>query len=193
MDAEVTPPDEPGAHANPVLWITLGVPLAAVCASVLTLFLAVREAEPPLPARYSWEGLALEHDQARAARAAALGAAATLDFESPGRLRVELAFAATGAALPPVLELHLTHATLPPLDRSLRLLRDADSGAFVAELPALQPGHWLVELATAGPAAPGTPAATPPATAATPPAAAGNDWRLRGEFNSPASIVRLGR
>lgn len=189
------PPDEPGSRANPVLWIMLGVPAAAVCASLLTLFLAVRGSEPPLPAQYAWEGMALEHDQARAMRAAALGAAATLDFESPGRLRVELAFAAPAAVPPPVLAMRLTHATLPALDRSLRLVRNAVSGAYVVDLPTLQRGHWLVELAAATPRAAGAPGSgtvTGSASARHASIAPGDDWRLRGEFKAPASSVRLG-
>ncbi len=173
MDAEVMPPDPPAAGANPVLWIALGVPAAAVCASVLTLFLAARGAEPPLPPQYAWEGQALERDQARAVRADVLGAAAELDFASAGTLRVGLAFGKPDATLPAALELHLTHATLPSLDRRLRLVHRGATADFSVEMPPLARGHWLVELAPA-------------------PDSGGEGWRLRGEFNAPNAFVRLG-
>ncbi len=161
------PPDDDGRRANPVVWIMIGVPLAAVCASVLTLFLAARGAEPSLPAHYSWEGQALEQDQARADRAATMGVGAELEFDRSGRVRTTLSFGETVATPPPELQLRLTHATLPALDRSVRLVRDAGSGLYAADLPALPRGHWLVELAAA-------------------------DWRLRGRFEAPVSYVRLG-
>jgi uncharacterized protein len=166
MDAEVMPPDDSPGRANPVVWIMIGVPLAAVCASMLTLFVAARGSEPPLPAQYSWEGKALEQDFARADRAGALGAAAELEFDT-GRVRVALDFSAAKEPLPATLELRLTHATLPALDRAITLARDAGSGGYWADLPALQRGHWHVELA-------------------------GTDWRLRGRLEAPASYVRLG-
>jgi len=166
MDAEVMPPDDSAGRANPVVWIMIGVPLAAVCASVLTLFLAARGSEPTLPAQYSWEGEALEQDFARAERAGALGAAAEVGFDA-GRVRIALDYGASTEALPPALELRLTHSTLPALDRTIRVVRDAGSGAYSADLPALQRGHWHVELA-------------------------GTDWRLRGRFEAPVSYVRLG-
>lgn len=166
MDAEVMPPGESRGRANPVVWIMIGVPLAAVCASVLTLFLAARGSEPTLPAQYSWEGEALEQDFARADRAGALGAAAELEFGA-GRVRIALDFSASTQALPPALELRLTHATLPALDRTVRVVREPGSAAYSADLPALQRGRWHVELA-------------------------GADWRLRGRLEAPVSYVRLG-
>jgi uncharacterized protein len=166
MDAEVMPPDDAPGRANPVVWIMIGVPLAAVCASMLTLFLAARGSEPPLPAQYSWEGKALEADFARADRAGTLGAAAELEFDT-GRVRVALDFSASNEALPAALELRLTHATLPALDRAITLVRDAGSGAYWADLPALQRGHWHIEVAA-------------------------DDWRLRGRLEAPVSYVRLG-
>jgi uncharacterized protein len=166
MDAEVMPPDESAGRFNPVVWIMIGVPLAAVCASVLTLFLAARGSEPPLPPQYSWEGDALDRDFARADRAAALGAAAELGFDA-GRVRVALDFSASTQDLPPELDLRLTHATLPALDRTIRVVREAGSAGYSADLPVLQRGHWHVELA-------------------------GADWRLRGRFEAPVSYVRLG-
>jgi uncharacterized protein len=166
MDAEVMPPDDSRGRANPVVWIMIGVPLAAVCASMLTLFLAARGSEPPLPAQYSWEGKALEQDFARADRAGALGAAAEMAFDT-GRVRVGLEFSAAPEALPGTLELRLVHGTLPALDRALTLTRDAGSGDYWADLSSLPRGHWHVELA-------------------------GADWRLRGRFEAPVSYVRLG-
>ncbi len=181
------PPAPSATGANPVLWIMLGVPAVTVCASMLTLFLAARGADPPLPPQYAWEGRALERDQARAERATVLGAAATLDFGSAGALRVGLAFDTPDASLPATLQLHLTHATLPSLDRRLRLVREGAATSFSVELPPLARGHWLVELA---PAAPDVERA---GNGNGGQASRVDDWRLRGEFKAPDVFVRLGR
>lgn len=164
------PDDESRGRANPVLWIMVGIPLIAVCAGILTVYLAVRGSEPTLPAEYAWEGMALERDQVRAERAATLGAAAELDFATSGQLRVVVDFADPAAPAPGDLELLLTHATLPALDRRLQLRRGIEAHVWQVAMPQLPRGNWLVEVA-----------------------APDQGWRLRGRFNAPTPQVRLGR
>jgi hypothetical protein len=79
MDA--TAPADPlhtRSRANPALWAMIGIPAATVVASAITLMMAYGGAEPELPARYAWEGAALDQDIARAARARELGLGAEL-------------------------------------------------------------------------------------------------------------------
>jgi hypothetical protein len=160
---------QPERRPNLVLWVSIGVPLATIVASAITLYVSYSKAEPELPAQYSWEGSALDADLARAAEAQRLGAAVDLDFSADGLVQARLQFA-NGAQDPPsTLELRLTHATLPALDRSVTLARDSADGHYSAKLEALARGHWLVQLD------------------------AGKQWRLRKEFDAPTLAVRLGR
>lgn len=154
-------------RANPVLWAMIGIPVITVLASAYTLWLAFGGAEPELPQRYAWEGAALEHDAQRAARAEALGIAATLRFETDGRIAVLLdpAPASPGTGL----TLHLTHATRTEGDRSLRLEPTGTPGRYEGRLAPLPAARWLVQLEdeSAG-------------------------WRLRGRLETPGTAVHLG-
>ena len=156
--------------ANPVVWVAIGVPLFAVVASIMLVFVSVRQAEPELPANYSWEGAALDQDLERARRAAALGAAIGLEFAADGRVVARLAFRDADQRRPARLVVHLTHSTLPALDRRFEMPLDAASGTYAAALPPLQRGHWLIEI---GDGEAGT-------------------WRLRERFLAPAAHVGLG-
>jgi len=102
---------------NPVLGVTVGVLLAAIAASFITLGLALDAPESELPEEYHWEGFRLDRDFDRSRHASALAVRATLDVTG-GMCRVRLAM---HGPHPPALRLTLTHATLPRLDRSVAL------------------------------------------------------------------------
>ena len=157
----------PTRRANPALWAMIGIPLATVVASVFTLWLAYSGAEPELPERYAWEGAALDRDVGRAGRARALGLAATLEIADEGRIAVVL----DPAAAPPSegLALHLTHATRPQADRSLRLSRTDTPGRYEGRTERLPAARWLVQLEDER-----------------------GGWQLRGRLETPANAVRLG-
>ena len=115
------------------------MPLAAVCASVLTLFLAARGGAAAARAVFLGRTGARTRPGARRARRGTRRGA-------PRSISSRRADCASSSHSPQpaqrcrrCCELHLTHATLPALDRSVRLLRDAIGPAD----PALQPGRWL--------------------------------------------------
>jgi hypothetical protein len=179
MDAETIPAPalragDPAARrrtlANPVVWVAIGVPLFAVVASIMLVVVSVRQAEPELPANYSWEGAALDQDLERARRATALGATIGLEFAADGRLVARLAFRDATQPQPVRLVVHLTHSTLPALDRRFEMPLDAASGTYAAALPPLQRGHWLIEVGDG----------------------ADGGWRLRERFLAPAAHLGLG-
>ena len=154
-----------GRQPNLALWAMLGIPLATVLASALTIFLAVDGAEPPLPSQYVAEGEALAADLALDEAAQRAGIEAELTIAADGRIELRLA-AATGS-LPESLRLRLTHAALPALDRNL-WLRAVSPGRYTARMAAPGNGAWLVQLD--GDA----------------------QWRLRGRVLTPAARVSLG-
>jgi hypothetical protein len=178
MDAQTLPAPEltagrdataPSPRSNPVVWVAIGIPLFAVVASILLVFVSVREAEPELPANYSWEGAALDQDLARARLAESLGAAIGLEF-ADGRVVARLAFRDAAQPRPARLAVHLAHSTLPALDRRFEMSLDPATGTYAAALPALQRGHWLIEVADGDQ----------------------GSWRLRERFLAPAAHVGLG-
>lgn len=156
------------AGPNLTVWVAIVVPVVAVLASALTLYLAYAGREPELPAQYAWEGATLDRDLERGARARALGVGLTLDLGTADLVRARLAMA-NDAPAPQSLRLRLTHATLPQLDRDLQLVLEAGTTRdYVARIEPLPKGHWLVQVES------------------------GEEWRVRGEFDAPVPLVTLG-
>lgn len=168
-------PEAPPAYARPAapnatLWVVAGVLAFTVIASFALLHLAINGSEPELPAHYHWEGAALDADLARADSARAAGARVSLDFSAGDVLHARLDFTDLAQRAPDQLVLELTHATLPALDRRLRLRRGTAPGEYLAHAAPLPPGRWLVQVGD------------------------GARWRLRGRFEAPARLpVVLGR
>jgi uncharacterized protein len=132
-------------RANPVFWIMLLLPAAAVVGGLATLFIALRNADHPLPANYHSEGVGLDREFALARAAAAHG--------------IELSFASTGAECtatlrnapddPESLSLLFTNGVDPGLDRVILLRRarsDGKPGAYRGACAPLPAGRWYVVL-----------------------------------------------
>jgi uncharacterized protein len=131
-------------RTNPVLWIAVALPAIAIAASFLTLGVAVRHPDNELPEQYHWEGMKLDRDFERSARAATLGVRAELrEFGRSGRCHLRLEIAGTA---PPELQVRLIHATQPSLDRDVRLQRNAASSLYEGECHSMPQGHWRIEL-----------------------------------------------
>jgi hypothetical protein len=129
----------PAIRKNPVFWLMLALPGAAVLASFATLAIAMQGADRALPAIYHWEGESLEADFARARAAARLGLEAELRI-ADGACRLTLRGADS-----PELRLSLTSGTDTRLDRVVALAAGAD-GAYHAACQPLASGKWRVAL-----------------------------------------------
>lgn len=151
---------------SPVVWVMIGIPVIAVLASFTTLALAIRGAEPELPASYHWEGAALDTDLARLKAAQTLGVRGSLELRADGNVALRPQFADASYTPPPSLTLRLSHATLAREDRVLALRRDGN--VWLARTTALPAGHWLLELTD------------------------GKDWLLRREFTAPRDSIEIG-
>lgn len=142
-DTAATPPAVTGSR-NPALWLVIGVPTVAVIASLVTVTLAYRGADAPLPARYHWEGAQLGADQARLDAAARQDIAMDFRFDATaGQCRIVL----RGAA-PPTLQLDLAHATLAGFDQHVTLQRVG--AVYVGACAPLTAGRWWLQLADPG-------------------------------------------
>ncbi len=137
--------------ANPVLWITLGLPAITVVASFLMLGTALRHPDNELPEQYHWEGLRLDRDFARAEQATALGVRASFQgLGAPGRCGMTLVMAAVA---PDSISLALTHGTRPALDQRVEFRKISErrgQASYVAECRAAADGHWRAELSDPG-------------------------------------------
>lgn len=125
---------------NPVLWLVLGLPAAAVAASFATLVIAARGSDPPLPSGYHWEGAALDADEARLAAARRQGITAEFHYDSAAQRCV---VALRGAA-PTQLRLQLTHATRATDDQQRELQREGALYTGACRTP--PSSHWWVEI-----------------------------------------------
>ena len=128
---------------NPVFWIMVLLPAATVVAGLTTLGIALREADPPLPAAYHWEGEHLDRDFARQRNAAAHGIQVALTTHA-----AEGVCAARVSAAPDdvaALTLLVSSATDPGLDRVVLLKRVAP-GQYRGTCAPIPPGHWRVAL-----------------------------------------------
>jgi hypothetical protein len=149
---------------NTVIWVMLWVPLLSIVGGAVTLWLSYEGVDPELPAHYHWEGRDVERDFMLAAEARALDVRAAIDFAADGRVTMEV-LAADPEALPGEVTLRITHATLPSLDRELRLVRTGSGYGSIAA--PLGRGTWLVELR------------------------ATDRWLLRGKVSGPTQVLRL--
>jgi uncharacterized protein len=126
-------------RANPVFWLMLLLPAAAVCASFVTLAIALRDADRALPQAYHWEGAGLDADFARLRAAAAHATEMRLELRD-GQCIAHVVRAPDGAA---TLELRLTNAADARRDRVLELKRVAP-GQYRAPCEPPAAGRWRV-------------------------------------------------
>jgi uncharacterized protein len=136
------------ANRNPVLLLAWGLPLVAVVASVLTLFIAMRGSDGELPEQYHWEGFQLDRDFSRAARAAELKVRVTISgLSEQGACDMRLQMQ---GATPNELLLTLAHATKAERDRRVTFRRSSQgadgSARYEGACSGLPEGHWRIEL-----------------------------------------------
>lgn len=132
--------------ANPALVATILIPALAVAGSLFTVALAVLHGDRELPEQYHWEGFKLERDFVRFQRAVELDVRASLEVGAASRL-CHLRLRLTGAP-PAALDLALVHATIPALDRRVRLVRNGDR--YEGRCDPAPAGSWRIELADVG-------------------------------------------
>lgn len=119
-------------------WIVMAPPAVAVVAGAATWWIAASGADGLVAEDYYRQGLAVNRDLAREARARALGLRAEVALGG-GRIRVRLA----GAA-PEALFVHLAHRTRAGFDQRLRLA--PAGGVYEADMAPLAPGGWRVRI-----------------------------------------------
>lgn len=148
-------------YRNRWFWLVAAPPIAAVIGGLLTVLIAVRNADSLVVDDYARIGRAFDLDQSRDRRARALGVTATLRVDAPSGT-VELSIRGVPAQ---AIELRLIHPTDATGDRQIRLTPGADD-RYAGNLGRLDAIRHHVEIASPD-----------------------QGWRLRGEL--PASAGRL--
>ena len=128
-------------RANPVLWFVWLLLGATVIAGLLTLGIALREADRELPTSYHWEGENLERDFALLRRAASHGTELTLAVDAAqGQCSATLEAAPND---PAALNLLFVNANDVNLDQAVRLMKAAP-GVYRGACRAPPEGRWRV-------------------------------------------------
>ena len=134
-------------YREPLVWLVLAIPAAAVLAGAVMLVLANVTWDGLVADDYYQRGLQINRSLAREAEAARLGLEAVVAFPAPGVVEVRLSVAGgtAAAASGDRLTLRFARATRAGADVRVLLIRDA-GGVWRGVLPEMAPGKWYVEL-----------------------------------------------
>lgn len=159
-------------YREPLVWLVLAIPAAAVIAGAAMLVLANATWDGLVADDYYQRGLQINRALARDAEAARLGLEAAVEFPAPGDVVVRISAAGDAPAALSDDRLGLRFARAARAGKDVRTILTLDAGGiWRGALPELAPGKWYVEL--------------------------GNDtWRLAAPARMPASsagfVLRAG-
>ena len=134
-------------HREPLVWMVLAIPAAAVVVGAVMLVLANVTWDGLVADDYYRRGMEINRSLARDAEAARLGLRASVAFPAPEVVEVRLAGKDSGAAasVGGRLRLHFARAGRAGSDIRVSMTRHA-AGTWRGSLPAMPPGKWYVEL-----------------------------------------------
>ena len=134
-------------HREPLVWMVLAIPAAAVVAGAVMLVLANVTWDGLVADDYYRRGMEINRSLARDAEAARLGLRASVAFPAPGVVEARLAGRSGAAAASGGDRLHLRFARAARAGKDIRILMTRDAaGTWRGTLPAMAPGKWYVEL-----------------------------------------------
>ena len=122
---------------EPMLWLIIALPLSSVIAGFITAWLAASDPDPLVKDDYQKKGFVLQQSEARAAQAAAVALAATIEAQQTG---ITVRLSGRLESYPERLILTLVHPTREEQDRSLTLEASAP-GVYASALPPLSVGR----------------------------------------------------
>lgn len=134
-------------HREPLVWMVLAIPAAAVVVGAVMLVLANVTWDGLVADDYYRRGMEINRSLARDAEATRLGLRASVAFPAPGvvEARITDVVGAATASVGGRLHLHFTRAARAGNDVRALMIRDA-AGTWRGTLPAMTPGKWYVEL-----------------------------------------------
>lgn len=142
----LTPKTRESWYREPLVWLVILFPAAAVMGGIATLVLAIRSDDGLVVDDYYNRGLEINRDLARDQQAETHGLVARLEREpTHHELRVTLT-AGANFVWPAQLRVALIHATKPGLDQTL-LLTQGLAGVYTSTRPVLlAAGDWYVHI-----------------------------------------------
>jgi uncharacterized protein len=132
-------------HREPLVWLVIAFPLAAVIGGFATLYLAIRSWDGLVVDDYYKKGLEINKVLARDELAQQSGYTASVAVDD-ATVTVRLG-STQGHALPPIIKVSFIHATRAGLDRQLEIPQTS-AGVYLAPLGSLPRGHWHVHIET---------------------------------------------
>ena len=136
-------------YRQPLVWLVISFPLAAVIGGFFTLYLAIESDDGLVVDDYYKQGLAINADLGRDHRATELGLAADLQFTADGGLRLMMSSSNRNSVPMMLMRLRLSYPTRDDRDRVLVLTPAAD-GSYSAQVDELERGHWRLSLESEG-------------------------------------------
>ena len=163
LEMNVTPSRSSPWYREPLVWMVLAIPAAAVVAGAVMLVLANATWDGLVADDYYQRGMQINRSLARDAAAGRLELEASLSFPAPGVVEARLTGMDIAAATSDGGRLNLRFARAARAGKDVRIPMTRDvAGMWRGTLPAIAPGKWYVEL--------------------------GNDqWRLAAPVRMPAS------
>ena len=155
-----TDPDTSKRHwsREPWVWLLIALPLTAVIAGMVTLYLAVTSSDGLVVDDYYRRGKAINRDLARDQAAAAYQLHATIDYAA-ATSHFTLALQAQDYKLPQAIRLSVLHPTMAGRDQVVSLAH-LGAGQYQGAVASLARGNWYVQLEA-------------------------DDWRLSGTLTLP--------
>ena len=134
-------------YREPLVWMVLAIPAAAVVAGAVMLVLANTTWDGLVADDYYRRGMEINQSLARDTEAARRGLRATVTFPAPGTVTVRLTGpdGAAAASGDDRLHLHFARAARTGNDVRVTVTRDA-AGVWRGTLPAIAPGKWYAEV-----------------------------------------------
>jgi len=125
-------------------WFLIALPLSVVIAAIVTINIAIESDDGLVSDDYYKEGLAIHKDADSAAKAQALGIAATVGYDADtGAVSLMLDKPLQGSQS--ALSLEVVHPTLPDQDQTIQLSR-LDETRFAGRLEPLGQANWKLAL-----------------------------------------------
>ena len=135
-------------YREPLVWMVVAIPAAAVLAGAVMLVLANTTWDGLVADDYYQRGMQINRALARDAEAGRLGLVAVVSFPAPGVVEARLSSVdgdAFSAAASPRLGLRFARAGRAGADVEISMHRDT-VGTWRGALPALPAGKWYAEL-----------------------------------------------
>ncbi len=135
-------------YRNPMVWMVIALPMTAVVAGIITLFIAMNTEDSLVTDDYYKEGLAINRVLGHDRKAAELGLSAFVDINSrSGEILLSLS-ADQAIEAPEELTLKLIHRTRSGQDQVTTLIKtstgEADYKGFLK--PPIIEGRWTLQI-----------------------------------------------